>query len=287
MTWTTEQLFADISSDDVDFFNVAFARNATLCLLVLSLTYPTVHYILARFSTEYQHLKPAVQNTVLQHTVEALFFTISLPSTTYLFLSASFEEPYNYDENGGTLTFRLEAIGKFRALLTFMMMLTIMYCSELMLRYRKLNPLVLFHHMCTIMLALGCMIFPTAAFLKVNAALIYFANYEVLTFYGLVMKALLPFHRATPRMMMAGMLLFGVTRPVQLAWILIMLVGSWEDHVKWQVIFQLGSTLVIGLVQCMALKIHYKVWKRCLARQKTTDVGIDITKDADTFGDSA
>ncbi len=264
MAWTREQLFADISKEQIEFIvNIAFVRNLLLGLLALSLSYPIVHNILNRYSTGYQELNHAVQNTLLQHAVEALFFTLIYPGFTYLLLSFSFEEPF--DENG---VITAGAVDRYGVLFVLCVLIGAMYMVEIVLRYRKMNPLVLFHHMCTISMFIICTIFPTAAVYKVSILLVYFASYEILTFYGLVMKVLFPLHSATPRMMVAGMILFGITRPVQLAWILVVLIGSWKEHVKWQAIFLIIASLTIGAIQCAALRIHYGMWKRCVLRQR-------------------
>ena len=72
------------------------------------------------------------------------------------------------------------------------------------------------------------------------------------------MKALFPFHRASHD------LIWRYTRPVQLAWILLVLIGSREDHVKWQAIFQIIASLTIGAAQCYVLRIHYGMWRGCV-----------------------
>ena len=163
---------------------------------------------------------------------------------------------------------------------------TSMYMIEIASRYNNTNPLVLVHHIVATIDALFVVFFPTIVMFKTSAVLVYFICFESLTFIGLVMHRLCPQSKATPRVMVAGMVCFGATRPVQLVWVFAAIFGSWNDDniVKWQGILQVCVTLIVTMIQIFSLKIHYFVWKRCLAKQMDVAAKKSNTKNSVTWG---
>jgi len=59
----------------------------------------------------------------------------------------------------------------------------------------------------------------------------------------------------------SGMVRFGITRPLQLLWIVF---GSWhyENMVIWQGAFQLVVTTILTVIQFMVFKSHHGLWRR-------------------------
>ncbi len=286
MTWNAKQIFATIPPDTFDILvNVEILQKIFLSFLCLCLSYPCLHLVLNRYVGPYKELPLDRKNVVIQHVVEATFFTLTLPLITYFFLCFNFKEFDSIDA----------AIAIMRDLTVLIYAFVCMYMIEIAMRFHTLNPLVLFHHLVTIGFSLILMVFPTTAFLKAGAILVYFSWFEILTFYGLIMNRFCPMHKATPLVIFSGMVLFGSTRIIQLTWFLVIFIGSWEKHALWQAIFQCIMIIIISLVQAMALKIHYSVWRRCVAKQvvafndrdlkgdKTDE--LEITSPGDSFGD--
>jgi hypothetical protein len=258
MTWNVKQIFAAMPPNTVDsMVNVELLHKLLLAFLCLCVSYPCLHLILDRCVGPYKVLPLDRKNIVIQHVVEAAFFTLTLPLITYFFLCFNFKQFDSIDA----------ALAMMRDLSVLMYAFIFMYMIEIAMRFHTLNPLVLFHHLVTIGYTLTLLVFPTTAFLKAGVILVYFAWFEVLTFYGLIMNRFCPMHKATPRVIFSGIVLFGSTRIIQLAWFFVTFIGSWEEHVLWQAIFQCIMMIIISFVQLMALNIHYSVWRRCLARQ--------------------
>lgn len=258
MPWNVKQISAGVPPNTPDILaNLEILQKLLLSFLCLCLSYPCLHLILNRCVGPYKALSLDRKNIVIQHVVEAAFFTSSLPVITYLFLCFNFKEFDSIDD----------IMGIMRDFTVLMYTFTFMYMIEIAMRFHTLNPLVLFHHLVTIVYGLSLLTFPTTAFMKGGSILVYFSWFEFLTFYGLIMNRLYPMHKATPRVIFSGIILFGSTRIIQVAWFLVTFISSWEKHVLWQAIFQCVMMITISLVQVMALKIHYSVWRRCVTRQ--------------------
>ena len=77
------------------------------------------------------------------------------------------------------------------------------------------------------------------------------------------------------------MVIFGVTRPLQLLWVGAAIFGSWDDEnmVKWQAIMQIIITGVLTVLQVWTLKIHYRTWKRCCTANIKNQHSQDDTSD--------
>ena len=97
--------------------------------------------------------------------------------------------------------------------------------------------------------------FPTIVMFKASSVLVYFICFESRTFIGLVIYRLCPQSKTTPRVMVAGMVCFGATRPVQLVWVFAAIFGSWNDDnvVKCQGILQICVTLIVTMIQIFSL----------------------------------
>jgi len=177
-------------------------------------------------------------------------------------------------------------ISKIRSVAILTFTFTSIYMMEIGSRYNSTNPLALVHHVVSIIDGLFVVFFPTIVMVKTASVLEYFIWFESLTFNGLVMYRLCPQSNVTPRVMVAGMICFGATRPVQLVWVFASIFGSWNDNniVKWQGILQICVTLIVTTIQIFSLKIHYSVWKRCLAKQMNVAAKKSNTKNSVTWG---
>ena len=154
--------------------------------------------------------------------------------------------------------------------ITLLSSITFIYMIELASRYQDPRPLIICHHLVTVGDGLLVLFFPTSVMLKTGVILVYFVCFEFLTFAGLVVYRPFPLHRATPNVIIAGMVCFGITHPLQLLWIFGAVFWSWNDEntVKWQAFVQIIATYTVMAVQIFSLKIHYSVWKRCTKKQE-------------------
>ena len=235
------------------FANLTFVRMLYLTAMVLSVTYPIVHTVLLKSFKRYQEIKtPGKQVVVLHHAVEALVLTLSLPFFTYYMIRANFQI-HELDE----------VISSFRSIAALLGTFMMMYMMEIAARYDGPRPVIIFHHLLACTDGLMVLLFPTTVMLKTASILVYFICFEAFTFAGLFMYRIFPNSKVTQKMIFAGMVMFGSTRPIQVLWIGAAVFGSWDDIVKWQGIMQLVVTLILTVLQCWTLQIHFKLWKRC------------------------
>jgi len=263
--WSIDQLLYGTIPSEVllQAFDVTMMRNVLLSMLIITLSYPLVHKALTfYFKTSYRDVITSApkQLVVLHHSVEALFLAIILPVFSYKVVPLNFQVQDNLED----------FIADLRTVATLMLSIMFIYMIELASRYLDPRPLIIFHHLVSIGDAILVLFFPTSVMMKTGVILVYFICFEFLTFAGLVMYRLFPLNRATPNIIIAGMVCFGITRPVQLLWIFGAVFWSWNDEntVKWQAIVQIIATLTVTSVQIYSLKIHYSVWKRCIKKQK-------------------
>ena len=192
------------------------------------------------------------QLVVVHHSIEAIFLSLTFVPLTYLILSLNFEEQ------------SLEALSnKVTALGVLMFGIIIMYMIELASRFQNQRPLVVAHHLCAYLNSIFPAFALSTANLKASSLLVYFITYEAVTFVGLIMYRLCPTNRATRPTIMAGMVIFGLSRPVQIVWILTSLVVSWEHLIVWHAVSQIILSVVFTVLQLYSLNIHYSLYKKC------------------------
>ena len=145
-----------------------------------------------------------------------------------------------------------------------------MYMFELASRFDKPRPIIVFHHLLACFNGFLVVLFPTSIMCRTASILAYFICFEALTFIGLFMYRIFPDSKLTSKVIFAGMISFGITRPFQLLWIGATVFGQWNDEytVKWQALMQLAITCILTYLQVVTLKIHYGIWKRCITRKK-------------------
>jgi hypothetical protein len=102
-----------------------------------------------------------------------------------------------------------------------------MYMMEIASRYDGARPIILFHHyLLTCTDGLMSLLFPTSVMLKTASILVYFIAFEAFTFVGLFMYRIFPNSKVTSKIILAGMVMFGGTHPIQVSWIGSAIFGS-------------------------------------------------------------
>lgn len=241
------------------FVNHNVAAGMLVGVLFLSLGYyPMAHKMYMAKSEKYrEQLTRDQQLVVIQHTIEAVFLSLLFLPFTYVILSANFEEQ-DFESFKAKLT----------AITTFMATIILMYLIELASRFANLRGLIAAHHLCAYFDGALTAFFLSTANVKAASLLVYFITYEALTFFGLIMYRLAPTHKLTQPTILAGMIVFGTSRPIQFVWIIGSLVVTWKDVVIWQAVLQAIFTVLFTTLQIYSLTIHYKLYKRCGEMQK-------------------
>ena len=219
--------------------------------------YPAVHKLLKCFGNYNELESLAKQIVVLQHTVEAIILVFATPFFTYLMVKVNFtQEPMtSISHLNGDLT------SIFLCCICFMTM----YLYELSSRIDSPRPAFLIHHLLVVLDGFLAIIFPTAVMVKTCSALVYFICFEVVTFIGLFMYHIFPLNKYTPQIVMSGIVIFALTRPIQVVWVGAAAFGAWGDpnHVKWQAVLQFALACLLTILQISSLRINLGIWKRC------------------------
>jgi hypothetical protein len=87
----------------------------------------------------------------------------------------------------------------------------------------------------------------------------------------LFMYRVFPKSKLTQHVILAGMVSFGASRPIQVLWICGAIFGSWNDEnmIKWQAVMQLLVTCILTVLQLWTLKIHYGLWLRSRGEERS------------------
>lgn len=176
-------------------------------VLLVSLSYPLANKIYTSKSAKHRNdLTRDQQLVVVQPTISKRFFlSIIFAPLTCIILSVNFEE-----QSSDSLK------NKLSALTVMMFVVIIMYLIELASRFRSLRPLAVAHHLYAYLDSIVPAFFLTTANVKSSSLLVYYITNEAITFVGLIMYRLCPTHRLIRTVILAGMVVFGVLRPVQL-----------------------------------------------------------------------
>jgi hypothetical protein len=282
--WSLDPLLHVTLPDEVFeglYTELTFVQNAFLFTILFSLAYIFAHKLLQRYSKKYNEIECSSKRiVVLHHVIEALVLFVALPPFTYHMIVANFQVHQEKDA----------VLSSIRVILRLCYIFMVMYTMELASRYEDPRALVVFHHLLASFDGYLLGVFPTNTMFKTGSILVYFICFEHLLFVGLLMYRILPNHKATPNTILAGMFLFGISRPFQLLWVGAVIFGSWNDEsvVRWQAMLQIVVTLILTLVQVWTLKIHYGIWKRCTCNMKGGDEAtrkIDESFRPETFSD--
>lgn len=259
--------------------DIDFLRNAYLIFIILSIAYPIVHQLLKRFKN-YEELGSSLKRVVvLHHAVEAIVLITATPIYTYYMFKTNFVQ-----EGDDGMASMLNMKSDFTSLLTLAMCFMTMYFCEMASRFENPRPVMIVHHLLAVFDGFLAFLFPTTVMIKTCSALVYFICFEALTFAGLFMYRIAPLNKHTPNVILSGILIFAVTRPVQVLWVAAAAFGSWNDphHVKWQAIIQVVFTCAFTTLQLWSININYCVWKRCLGNIKRHEEGKEDNTDVDT-----
>lgn len=264
--WSIDPLLHGYLSDDVlegifaDISNVTFMFTSFISLPLL---YPILHKLFLMKFKEYRALEiPSKQIVVIHHAVEAIVLFFILPSFTYFFHQAFFQEG---DPDG--------TVAGARGAIQSGVFIFILYVYELASRFEEPRAIVVFHHVLALVDLALCMWFPTTSMLKPAMVGAYFICFECVCFMGLFLYRMAPHNPITPKVIFAGMVVFGVTRPIQVLCFGAVVFGSWNDEttVKWQGAMQFVVVMVLTATQVLSLKIHYGVWQRCIKKNRKSN----------------
>lgn len=119
---------------------------------------------------------------------------------------------------------------------------------------------------------------------KTASVFAYFICFENISFAGLVLYRLCPSRPITPKVIMAGIIFFGTTRPFQLLWVIGALFWSWNDenNVKWEAVFQFIFVIILTVLQFYSVKIHISLHRKCIEELKKNTKSGDINATQDT-----
>mmetsp|Transcript_2891 Transcript_2891/g.4290 ORF Transcript_2891/g.4290 Transcript_2891/m.4290 type:complete len:313 (-) Transcript_2891:62-1000(-) len=228
--------------------------------LAIGASYSILHRIFSGISSKYEHLNKEQQLQVVQQTMEVIFRSLfSLPLLWFV-SSLFFEEK--------TSDFFATSVPTF---ITIMFLMRVMYWTQIASSFFNMSLLDLVLKLCTIAVSIYPAFFTTTAAMKMTSVLMYFSTYEVICFIGLVMYRLAPTSsssRWTRTILMTGMVVFGLSRPLQLGWIVGNLVTNWDCSSSGGVIvghsvFQIVLTTVFTALQLYSLTIYWNLYKKC------------------------
>ena len=103
-----------------------------------------------------------------------------------------------------------------------------------------------------------------------------------LNFCGALLYRLQPTHPWTPRVILAGMIMFGLSRPLQLVWIVTTLAVSWSDLNVGYALFQLVLTTLFTFLQLYSLSIHRILYKNVVAEQARQKISLFVDESTST-----
>jgi hypothetical protein len=230
--------------------------------LTLALIYPLMNRILLKHFQKYLEIEPAAKKVVvLHHAVEAVVLSLAFPIFTYYIIRVNFR----VHEDLAELKSELVILG------SLCILFIVMYSMELASRFDSPRPVVVFHHVLAYLDGFLIVVFPTTVMFKTGIILVYFISFEALTFVGLFMYRVFPKSKLTQHVILAGMVSFGASRPIQVLWICGAIFGSWNDEnmIKWQAVMQLLVTCILTVLQLWTLKIHYGLWLRSRGEERS------------------
>lgn len=215
-------------------------------IILVALSYPLFHRLWSKRSQIYRKLSNEQQVVVIQHSIECIFLALLWMPTSWAMLSYNFQVPLSEGFDRARNTF----------VVFYMAWIVTTYFVELAARYRTIRPLVFFHHMCTA--ADGLLAFFSLTLMNCRCAgvLTYFITFEAPVFAGLVMYRIFPRNAWTPFAIRLGLWVFGVSRPLQLAWIIAIVVEHWAHSKAWQSVVQLCFGVLFSCIQLYSLAIH-------------------------------
>ena len=95
-----------------------------------------------------------------------------------------------------------------------------------------------------------------------------FQRFELLNLNGQNNQSTEALNRWTPTIIQLGMWVFGLSRPLQLAWIIAIVVEHWSHSEAWQCIVQICFGVFFSCLQLYTLVIHRALLRKCLLAQR-------------------
>jgi hypothetical protein len=231
--------------------------NIMVGVLLIPIAYIGIHYLFTKFMNSYRELKSDAQIVVIHHTIEAIMLSLFFFPMTYLTLSMLFEEQ-SFDN--------FEA--KFVPLATLMSIIVVNYLFELASRFQNPRKMLVAHHIIAYSDMLFVLAFATTANIKAALLLTYFIIFESISFIGIVLYRLHPFSKLTSRMILIGLVVMGISRPIQVLLIFGFLISAWDELVTWHAIVQMIVTITLTAIQIWSLTIHYSLWQRSIRKRQ-------------------
>ena len=200
---------------------------------------------------------------VLHRSVQAVLFSLAFPIFTYYMIRVNFRVHEDLAELKSELII----------LLSLCVMILMTWSIELALKFESPRPTFIFHHVLGYLDFFLLFLFPSTVMMKTVIVLGYFVCFEALMFVGVFMYRVFPNSKLTPHVILAGMVSFGASRPIQVLWICGAIFGSWNDEnmIKWQAVMQLIVTCILTVVQLWTIKIHYGLWLRSKTGKRMFD----------------
>jgi hypothetical protein len=231
--------------------------NIMVGVLLIPVAYIGIHYLFTKFMNSYRELNSDAQTVVIHHTIEAIILSLFFFPTTYLTLSMLFEEQslHNFE-------------AKFVSLATLMPIILINYVVELASRFQNPRKMLVAHHIIAYSDGLFVLAFATTANVKAALLLTYFITFESISFIGLVLYRLHPISKLTSRMILIGLVVMGISRPIQVLLIFGFLISAWDELVTWHAIVQMIVTITVTAIQIWSLTIHYSLLQRSIKKRQ-------------------
>lgn len=254
-TWSYDWFTMAVPNSKMENYVTGYAAGGVLAgTMLVALSYPLFDKLWTSYSEKFPKLSNEQQVVVIQHSIEAFFLALIIVPMTWAMLSSNFQVPFSehFDQ------MRNSFIG------TYMVWIVTTYFVELAARYKNIRPLVLVHHMCAAANALLPLFAMTLVNIRCASVLTYFITFESPVFMGLVMYRLFPLNAWTPTMIRFGMFFFGLSRPIQLAWIVLIAIEHWETSEAWQCVVQILFGVFFSCLQLYTLAIHNSLLKKCL-----------------------
>lgn len=263
-TWSYDWFKFSVPDSKIEDYVTGYSAGGVLAgIILVALSYTVFDRVWSSRSEKYRSIPMEQQVVVIQHSIEAFFLALVFFPMTWAMLSSNFQVPFSehFDQ------VRNSFIG------IYMVWIVSTYFVELAARYKTIRTLVLVHHVCAAMDALLPLFAMTLVNVRCASVLTYFITFEAPVFMGLVMYRLFPLNAWTPTMIRIGMEVFGLTRPIQLAWILLIVVEHWDTSKAWQCIIQVLFGVFFSCLQLYTLVIHNSLLQKCKRAQREAAAG--------------
>lgn len=214
-----------------------------------------------RYSVTYGRLEHGKQKTLVQHVFNAVVLLLCLPPLTYINVSLQFQANKSEEET-------LMAI-RWNIILMIVVMLTFIF--DFIYRDFRMRWFLAMHHILALSNGMFTAFFMSHSNFKASSLLVYFATYEGLSYFALVMYRIYNDKAFAGSSLIAGVAIVGITRIIQVTWIIGSLATVWNNLILWHAIVQCIFTASFTIIQLYSLKIHYKLANGLLKKKQPMD----------------